>query len=136
MKSAQLLYQYDVRIHLSQRYNQYDRTIRRRRADTHAGDAPHRRRLVPAAPRLPPAARAARSRCPLARVHRHRLTTHERREQRVLLGSGAIGMSHTVVATRSRARRCVGCGSAPAAARSRTREAYLINRSWNAAGVF
>ena len=98
MKSAQLLYQYDVRIHLSQRYNQYDRTIRRRRADTHAGDAPHRRRLVPAAPRLPPAARAARSRCPLARVHRHRLTTHERREQRVLLGSGAIGMSHTVVA--------------------------------------
>ena len=28
-------------------------------------------------------ARAARSRCPLARVHPHRLTTHERREQRV-----------------------------------------------------
>ena len=65
MKSAQLLYQYDVRIHLSQRYNQYDRTIRRRRADTHAGDAPHSAQAPPRAGRPPPhalPARAARSR--------------------------------------------------------------------------
>ena len=98
MKSAQLLYQYDVRIHLSQRYNQYDRTIRRRRADTHAGDAPHSAQAPPRAGRPPPhalPARAARSRCPLARVHPHRLTTHERREQRVHFWGPDRGMSHS-----------------------------------------
>ena len=130
MKSAQLLYQYDVRIHLSQRYNQYDRTIRRRRADTHAGDAPHSAQAPPRAGRPPPhalPARAARS-----RACTHTDSPHTSGESSGFTFGVRIGACPTV----GYRARSVGCGSAPAAARSRTREAYLINRSWNAAGVF